>query len=116
MDEITRLQAEVLKVLSSPVRIEILHLLGDGPLEVSKIAGVVGVSQPNASQHLSVLRGAGLVESDRRGREIRYQLVDPEVIVACEIMRGVLQRRIRRLAALARTQAATGVTHIGRAS
>jgi DNA-binding transcriptional ArsR family regulator len=116
MDEITRLQAEVLKVLSSPSRIEILHLLANGPLEVSRIALAVGISQPHASQHLSVLRAAGIVESDRHGREIRYQLSDREVIVACEVMRGVIQRRLNRLAGLARTLPATRVTQMGRAS
>jgi ArsR family transcriptional regulator, zinc-responsive transcriptional repressor len=116
MDEITRLQAGVLKVLSSPLRIEILHLLAGGPVEVGRIAGAIGVSQPNASQHLSVMRTAGLVEADRHGREIRYRLVDRDVIVACEVMRGVLQRRLGRLATLARTQAPTLATPIGRAS
>ena len=91
MDEITRLQADVLKVLASPLRLEILHRLADGPLEVSRIAAAIGASQPNASQHLSVLRAAGLV--------------DPEVIVACDVMRGVLQRRLARFAHLATTPA-----------
>ncbi len=101
MDEITRLQADTLKVLASPLRLEILHLLADGPLEVSRIATAIAASQPNVSQHLSVLRTAGLVEADRHGREIRYGLVDPEVIVACNVMRGVLQRRLARFAHLA---------------
>jgi ArsR family transcriptional regulator len=116
MDEITRLQAGVLKVLSSPLRIEILHLLAAGPVEVARIAGAIGVSQPNASQHLSVMRAAGLVEANRHGREIHYQLVDRDVIVACDVMRGVLQRRLGRLATLAHTQAPTRATPPGRAS
>ena len=106
MDEITRLQAEVLKVLAHPTRIEILHRLADGPIDVSRLAEEVGTSQPNASQHLAVLRSAGLVEPDRHGREIRYRLTDPEVIVACGVMRGVLQRRLERLALLAGRPAA----------
>jgi ArsR family transcriptional regulator len=101
MDEITRLQAEVLKVLASPIRLEILHLLANGPIEVSRIADTIGASQPNVSQHLAVMRNAGLVETDRHGREIRYALVDPDVIVACSVMRSVLQRRLARLARLA---------------
>ena len=101
MDEITRLQADVLKVLSSSTRLEILHLLADGPIDVGRIAGAIGVSQPNVSQHLAVMRAAGLVESDRHGREIHYALTDPDVIVACEVMRGVLQRRLARLGRLA---------------
>jgi ArsR family transcriptional regulator len=114
MDEITRLQAETLKVLSSPHRLEILHLLANGPLEVSRIAAAIGATQPNASQHLSVLRGAGLVEADRHGREIRYALVDPGVIVACDVMRGVLQRRISHLAQLAGAQPTRPVIQLGR--
>jgi ArsR family transcriptional regulator len=116
MDEIIRLQAEVLKVLASPLRLEILHRLADGPLEVSRIAAAIGASQPNASQHLSVLRAAGLVEADRHGREIRYGLVDPEVIVACDVMRGVLQRRLNRLAHLAVAQPTRSSTQLGRSA
>jgi len=47
------------------------------------------------------MRGTGIVEADRDGREIRYRLVDPDVIAACDLMRGVLQRRLARLARLA---------------
>jgi ArsR family transcriptional regulator len=101
MDEITRLQAEVLKVLAQPTRLEILHQLADGPIEVGRLAAAVGVTQPNVSQHLAVLRSAGLVEPDRHGREIRYRLTDPDVIRACDVMRTVLRRRLERLAALA---------------
>ena len=100
MDEITALQAEVLKTLANPRRLEILHRLFEGPCEVGRLAAELGVSQPNVSQHLSVLRTAGLVDAERDGREVRYRLADPDVMVACQIMRSVLERRLRRLAAL----------------
>jgi len=108
------MQADVLKVLASPTRLEILHLLANGPLEVSRIAAAIGSAQPHASQHLAVLRTAGLVEADRHGREIRYALSDPDVIVACDVMRRVLQRRLARLARLATTT--RPVTRLGRAT
>ena len=101
MDEITTLQAEVLKVLASPRRLEILHRLAQGPMEVGRLAAALGASQPNVSQHLAVMRATGIVEADRDGREIRYRLVDPDVIAACDLMRGVLERRLDRLARLA---------------
>jgi ArsR family transcriptional regulator len=101
MDDITILQAEVLKVLASPVRLEILHRLAAGPVDVGRLAEQIGSSQPHASQHLSILRAAGLVEAERRGREIHYRLSDPDVLVACDVMRGVLGRRLARLATLA---------------
>lgn len=100
MDDITIMQAEVLRVLASPRRLEILHILAEEPLEVGRLAIELGASQPNISQHLAVLRSAGIVEADRSGREVRYRLVDPEVIVACGVMRRVLQRRLSRLATL----------------
>jgi ArsR family transcriptional regulator len=101
MDEITALQADVLKVLASPRRLEILHAIADGSKEVGRIAADVGLSQPNVSQHLAVMRSAGLVEAERDGREVRYRLVDPDVMHACQVMRRVLERRLRRLGGLA---------------
>ena len=112
MDEITTLQADVLRTLASPRRLEILHRLAVGPCEVRRLAEDLGLSQPNVSQHLAVLRNAGLVDADRVGREVRYRLVDPDVMGACGIMRGVLERRLRRLADLsaATTTATTAAT------
>ncbi len=101
MDEITILQAEVLKVLASPRRLEILHRLAEGPREVGRLAAELGASQPNVSQHLAVMRTAGIVEAERDGREVRYRLADYDVIKACGLMRGVLERRLSRLSQLA---------------
>ncbi|MEO5884824.1 MAG: metalloregulator ArsR/SmtB family transcription factor [Candidatus Limnocylindrales bacterium] len=100
MDEITMMQAEVLRTLASPRRLGILHRLADGPCGVGQLAITVGASQPNVSQHLAVLRTSGLVEAVRDGRDVRYRLVDPDVMVACRIMRSVLERRLVRLASL----------------
>jgi DNA-binding transcriptional ArsR family regulator len=100
MDELTILQAEVLKTLSSPRRLEILHRLAEGPCAVWQLADDLGSSQPNVSQHLAVLRSSGLVDVERDGREARYRLTDPEVMTACSIMRGVLERRLARLTVL----------------
>jgi len=101
MDEVYRLQAEVLKTLSNPKRLEIIHLLAEGPREVGRLAEELGISQPNVSQHLALMRSAGVVEAERDGREVRYKLSDPEIIVACETMRGVLVRRLSRISVAA---------------
>jgi DNA-binding transcriptional ArsR family regulator len=101
MDEITILQAEVLKTLASPRRLEILHAVARGPIEVGRLAVAIGASQPNVSQHLAVLRSAGIVDAERDGREVRYRLADPDVMVACELMRSVLERRLTRLGEMA---------------
>lgn len=101
VDEITILQAVVLKTLASPRRLEILHVLARGPIEVGRLAEAIGASQPNVSQHLSVLRTAGIAEAERDGRQVRYRLTDPDVMVACGIMRAVLERRLTRLGEMA---------------
>jgi DNA-binding transcriptional ArsR family regulator len=100
MDPIWTLQAEVMKILASPRRLEIIHLLAEGPKEVGRLAEEMDISQPNVSQHLAVMRTAGIVEAEREGREVRYRLTDPEVIFACGTMRRVLMRRLARLGEL----------------
>ncbi len=101
-DGIYALQASLLKTLASPRRLELVHFLGEaGPVEVRKLAEHFGTTQPAISQHLAALRGVGLVEAVRDGREVRYQLADPEIVAACGLMRQVLIRRIARLGDLA---------------
>jgi DNA-binding transcriptional ArsR family regulator len=100
MDEIYGLQAEVLRTLANARRLEVIHRLAAGPCEVGPLAAALGISQPNLSQHLAVLRSAGVVVAERAGREVRYRLADPDVVIACAVMRGVLERRLTRLAEL----------------
>jgi ArsR family transcriptional regulator len=100
MDQLYELQAETCRTLANARRLEIIHLLAGGPREVGRLAAEMGVSQPNVSQHLAVMRAAGIVEATRDGREMRYRLTDPDVLAACDLMRGVLRRRLARLASL----------------
>jgi DNA-binding transcriptional ArsR family regulator len=101
-DDIYTMQASILKTLASPRRLEIIHLLAEaGATEVRCLAEHFGVPQPAISQHLAALRAAGLVEPVRSGREVRYSLVDTEVVAACDLMRRVLIRRMTRLGDMA---------------
>jgi DNA-binding transcriptional ArsR family regulator len=75
---------DVLKALASAVRLATVVVLSEGPhcvheLQTSLEASGRPVSQPRLSQHLKVLRDAGLVTTTRRGTEITYRLVDPHV-------------------------------------
>lgn len=101
-DGIYAVQASILKTIASPRRLEMIHLLGEtGPMEVRRLAEYFGIPQPAISQHLAALRSAGLVEAVRAGREVRYQLVDPEIVAACDLMRQVLIRRMTRMGDMA---------------
>ena len=105
------LQASLLKTLASPRRLELVHFLGEaGPVEVRRLAEHFGMTQPAVSQHLAALRGAGIVESVRDGREVRYRLADPEIVAACGLMRQVLIRRIARLGDIAASYSTQSIT------
>lgn len=64
----------VFGALASPVRREILGLLLDGPRAVNELAAHFAMSRPSVSEHLRVLREAGLVSEERSGRQRLYQL------------------------------------------
>ena len=81
MDKIAGLEdaAELFKVLGSESRLALVWLLNAEPLTVGALAASSGLSQPLVSQHLRTLRQAGLVSSERDGKEIRYALADQHV-------------------------------------
>ena len=75
MDEIEEL-ADIFKALSDPTRLRLVKLLseGGGALCVNALAQMLGVTQSAVSQHLRVLRQAGLVRGERRGHFVHYSL------------------------------------------
>ncbi|WKZ32130.1 MAG: metalloregulator ArsR/SmtB family transcription factor [Thermodesulfobacteriota bacterium] len=104
--EVFEIQAGVCQCLANPKRLEILHILRDRELSATDIAGKVGISNANASQHLAIMRTKGLLKSRREGVSIRYSLANPKVTTACDIMREVLFEHLdekRRLTGRVRT-------------
>jgi DNA-binding transcriptional ArsR family regulator len=65
---------EVFGAISHPARRRMLDLLADGDCPVNAIAANFEMSRPAVSQHLRVLRDAGLVTEQRHGRQRRYRL------------------------------------------
>jgi DNA-binding transcriptional ArsR family regulator len=78
--------ADLLRALAHPVRLRIVDLLEGGELCVKRLEQLLGVSQSSVSQHLSRLRYAGLIESERRGHLVCYRLVGNG---AGEVLRAV---------------------------
>ncbi|TYK53273.1 ArsR/SmtB family transcription factor [Actinomadura decatromicini] len=66
--------ADVFAALASPVRRELTGLLLDGPRPVNDLASHFAMSRPSVSEHLKVLRDAGLVTEQRNGRQRIYRL------------------------------------------
>lgn len=67
---------ELLRALAAPVRIAIVLQLREAPRCVHELVVALGVTQPLISQHLRVLKSAGVVRGERSGREVVYELVD----------------------------------------
>lgn len=75
----TDLQAKLFRGFGDPSRLGILDALRNGPLTVSEIVEVTGLSQPNVSNHLGCLRDCGLVVAEQEGRYVTYHLSDDRV-------------------------------------
>ena len=81
--------AAVAKALADAKRLCVVERLAEGERSVSDLSRDVGCQVPNMSQHLSVLRSAGLVASRREGSTVFYRLVDERVLDAYRMLQQV---------------------------
>ena len=96
MKELYKLHAEMCKVFSNSTRLEILNLLRDKQLSVTELIEKTKLSQANISQHLSIMKSKGIVTSNREGKNIYYKLTNPKIIKAFDIIREILDEKIRK--------------------
>jgi ArsR family transcriptional regulator, zinc-responsive transcriptional repressor len=74
--EILDAAGELLRALAAPVRIAIVLQLRESQRCVHELVDALGVPQPLVSQHLKILKAAGVVAGERSGREVLYRLAD----------------------------------------
>src|SRR5829696_3690364 len=102
------------KALSSPVRLELLDLLAQGPRTVDELARASGQSTANASQHLQALHGAGMVTRVREGNRIRYALAGDDALRLWLALREASATRLAEVERAARDYLGGDVEAIGR--
>jgi ArsR family transcriptional regulator len=73
-------QARLLKALANETRLKIIDTLAKGECHVGELVGLMGCDQSTVSKHLAILRGAGVVDDDRRGNTVFYRLLTPCVL------------------------------------
>ena len=95
--------ARVGHALSSPRRLELLDLLAQAPRTVEALAQDSGMSVANASQHLHVLRDAGLLETTKRGLYVTYRLSGDDVAGMLRSVRRAAQGHLEELERVSRT-------------
>jgi DNA-binding transcriptional ArsR family regulator len=84
-----RRYAAVGRALADPKRLCVLESLAAGELSVSDLSVKVGCQVPNMSQHLAVLRSAGLVQTRRDGSSVFYRLADVRVLEAYRLIQSL---------------------------
>jgi ArsR family transcriptional regulator len=85
------MQAQLCKTLSNPKRLEILDILrAEGEITVNALAEQLEIPKANTSQHLAVLRQAGVVTTRRDGINVYYSLRSERISEACSLTRQIL--------------------------
>lgn len=88
-------QATICKAFANPIRLEMLDLLGRGEWVVGDMQKRLGISKANMSQHIGVLKAAGVIEVRRDGKQFFCSLTIPEVKQACQLIHNVLRAQVR---------------------
>jgi ArsR family transcriptional regulator len=88
-DAVRRRAAAIARALADAKRLCVVERLADGERSVSDLSRDIGCQVPNMSQHLSVLRAAGIVASRREGSTVFYRLAHPQVLDVYRILRQV---------------------------
>ena len=90
-DTITMI-ANRFRVLSDPMRLQILHTLQGGEMSVMEIVAETDTSQPNVSKHLRLLQDAGLVLRRQQGNLVYYRVADESIFEMCDAVCDSLKR------------------------
>lgn len=93
-DRIFALHAEVCKTLANPWRLKLIELLRDGERPLKELVADARSPLANVSQHLNLMKAAGVVEVRREGSRSFYRLANPKILKAFDLMREVLRDRL----------------------
>ena len=78
-DEVFENAAECLKVMAHPIRLKMVNILMQGEFAVHEIAEACSSTPNQTCEHLRLLKGHGLLNSERRGRTVYYQIASPQL-------------------------------------
>ncbi|MEP6945104.1 MAG: metalloregulator ArsR/SmtB family transcription factor [Acidobacteriota bacterium] len=74
------------RLMSEPMRLKILHTLGDREMNVSDIVTATGANQANVSKHLGILHGAGVLSRRKDGLTVNYKVSDETIFELCDLV------------------------------
>lgn len=79
-DEYLERKAEFIRALGGTMRLKLLEIIGTKKVCVGEIMKQLNVPQPNISQHLTILRNAGILSKKREGRAVCYKITNPKIL------------------------------------
>lgn len=82
------------RILAEPMRLRILHTLGESEMSVTELVEATGAGQANISKHLGLLLDAGLVARRKEGLNVYYRVADPSIFELCETVCSSLDERL----------------------
>ncbi len=88
-------QVSICKAFANPLRLRILDMIAQRPYAASELQEQLSISKANLSQHMTILRAAGVIVTHREGKQVYCSLAIPEVKQACQLIRNVLRAQIR---------------------
>ncbi len=88
--ELYRIKADFCKTLADPTRQMMIAELRTGEKTVGELAEAIEIIQPAASHHLAVLRSKGVVQARRDGSNVYYNLINPKIAEACDMIHQIL--------------------------
>ena len=109
--------ARIASAFASPKRIEIIDVLAQGERNVETLASETELTIANASRHLQVLKGSGLVASRKQGLRVFYRLADPKVLAGYRVLRELAEESLAEVDRLVRDyySGVDGMEAVGRA-
>ena len=94
-------RANIMKAMAHPTRLFILDELSNGERCVCELTDLIGADTSTVSKHLSLLKNAGIVDTDKRGTQVYYRLIAPCVLnfFNCveTVMKGNVATQLRML-------------------
>lgn len=93
--EIFERQAGICKAFANSTRLRMLDYLGQREWGAAELQKELGITKANLSQHVAILKAVGIVGSRRKGKQVYFSLLMPEVKSACRLIRDVLRAQIR---------------------
>lgn len=94
-EEVNQLHAHICKGLADPNRILLLYNLMEGPCSVTELVNKTELPQPTVSRHLRTLRERNMVMATRKGQSVIYQITDPRIVEALDLLRAVMADGLR---------------------